>query len=313
VLGHYLKKGDISMGLGTVWGPLLAWDLFLAGMGAGAFLVSWVASQLSAKYQPLVKAGIWLGAPLAALGSLLLLLDLGNPFGFYLAFLRLGRSLMSIGILTISIFIVLAGIRLLTVLFPQVKLGEGVIKWLSGLAALFAFGTAVYTGLLLGVVRAVPFWNTPMLPLLFLVSALLTGTGAVLVVLWLQTLIRPVSGAEAEQFSASEQLLGRIGLVLIGVELLVLYFFLFIMTGGQNVSAQSAQYLVAGGFAVAFWVGLVIIGLIVPGLLEVWSLRSEKGLSVWALAGLCLLVGGIVLRYAILSAGQNVSSALYGI
>ncbi len=301
------------MGLGTVWGPLLAWDLFLAGMGAGAFLVSWVASQLSAKYQPLVKAGIWLGAPLAALGSLLLLLDLGNPFGFYLAFLRLGRSLMSIGILTISIFIVLAGIRLLTVLFPQVKLGEGVIKWLSGLAALFAFGTAVYTGLLLGVVRAVPFWNTPMLPLLFLVSALLTGTGAVLVVLWLQTLIRPVSGAEAEQFSASEQLLGRIGLVLIGVELLVLYFFLFIMTGGQNVSAQSAQYLVAGGFAVAFWVGLVIIGLIVPGLLEVWSLRSEKGLSVWALAGLCLLVGGIVLRYAILSAGQNVSSALYGI
>lgn len=300
------------MGLGTVWGPLLAWDLFLAGMGAGAYLVSWVASQVNAKYQALVKPGIWLGAPLTALGSLLLLLDLGNPLGFYLAFLRLGHSMMSAGILIISLFIILAAIRLASLLVPQVKLGDGVIGWLSGIAALFALGTAVYTGLLLGVVRAVPFWNTPMLPFLFLVSALLTGSGALLVALWLQKLIRPVSTAEAEQISASEHLLGWVGLVLIGVELLVLFFFLFIMGGAQSVAAQSAQYLLGGAFAVAFWIGLVIVGLIVPGLLEAWSLRSQKGVGLWPLAGLCLLVGGILLRYAILSAGQNVSGILFG-
>jgi formate-dependent nitrite reductase membrane component NrfD len=78
------------------------------------------------------------------------------------------------------------------------------------------------------------------------------------------------------------------------------------------VAAESARYLVTGGFAVAFWVGLVLVGLIVPGVLEAWSLRSGKGLPVGTLAGVCLLIGGILLRYAVLSAGQSVSAAMFG-
>ena len=67
------------MGLGTVWGPLIAWYLFLAGVGAGAYIVAVVANVLGERYKPLVKPGIFLGAPLVAIGSGLLLLDLGAP------------------------------------------------------------------------------------------------------------------------------------------------------------------------------------------------------------------------------------------
>src|SRR5512142_1464352 len=257
------------MGLGTVWGPLIAWYLFLAGMGAGAYMVAWAASGLGAQYRPLVKPGVLLAAPLVAIGSLLLLLDLGNPLRAYLGFLRPQSSMISVGIFIITVFILLSGIHLLALVFKPVKLSGGVLGWLSGLAAVFALATAVYTGLLLGIVKAVPFWNTPMLPMLFLVSALSTGAGAILLVLGVQRLVRPASKAEAEELIASGHLLSRIDIPLVAVELLVLFFLLFIMNGSNSVAAQSAQYLLVGGFATAFWVGLVVVGLLLPIALEV--------------------------------------------
>ena len=299
------------MGLGTVWGPLIAWYLFLAGVGAGTYLVAIAATYLGEQYKPLVKPGVFLGAPLVLIGSLLLLLDLGNPLRFWMGFLRPQSSMISVGILIITVFILLGLLHIAALLFPQrVKLSATALAWLGGINALFALGTAIYTGLLLGVVKAVPFWNTPMLPMLFLVSALSTGAGAVLLVLGLRRWIAPAAKEEAAQIAESEHWLSRVDIPLIVVELLVLFFLLFIMNGSQSVAAESARYLVVGGYAIAFWVGLVIVGLLAPVALEVWVLRGGKGLSVGALAGLCLLIGGIVLRYAVLSAGASVAGTL---
>ena len=43
-------------------------------------------------------------------------------------------------------FIILSGIHFLALLFKQVKLSDNAVKWLSGVAAVFALATAVYTG-----------------------------------------------------------------------------------------------------------------------------------------------------------------------
>ncbi len=297
------------MGLGTVWGPLIAWYLFLAGVGAGAYCIAIAATYLGERYQSLVKPGVALGAPLVAFGSLLLLLDLGNPVRAILGFVRPQSSMMSVGIWIISVFIILGAIHFIALVVPLLKLSPTALKWLGGVNVVFALATAIYTGLLLGVVKAVPFWNTPMLPLLFLVSALSTGMGAILVLLALQRLVRPPAKVEAEAVEDSAHLLSRADLPLVAVELLVLFFLLFIMAGSQSVAAESARYLVSGGFALAFWVGVVVVGLLVPVVLEAWALRS-KGVSIGALAGLCLLIGGLVLRYAVLSAGASVASTL---
>ncbi len=297
------------MGLGTVWGPLIAWYLFLAGVGAGAYIVGWAATYLGERYKPLVKPGILLGAPLVAIGSGLLLLDLGNPLRFYYGFFRPQNSMMSVGIFIITVFILLGLWHVAALVVPRVKLSEKGLRWLGGITAVFALATAIYTGLLLGVVKAVPFWNTPMLPLLFLVSALSTGMGAILLVLGMRRWIAPPSATEREQVAESEHLLSKVDLPVVGVELLVLFFLLFIMGGAQSVAAESARYVVSGGFAVAFWIGVVIVGLVAPIVLEVWTLR-RKGMSLAVVTGICLLIGGIVLRYAVLSAGANVSTTV---
>src|SRR5512142_1586159 len=126
------------MGLGTVWGPLIAWYLFLAGMGAGAYVIGYAAGYLGERYQPLVKPGVFLGAPLVAIGSLLLLLDLGNPLRAYLGFLRPQSSMISVGILIISVFIVLGAIHWLSVILPLIKLSAKALAWLGGVNAIFA-------------------------------------------------------------------------------------------------------------------------------------------------------------------------------
>ena len=305
------------MGLQDVWGPLVAWYLFLAGMGAGAYLVGVVADRLGERYRPLVKPGIFLGAPLVAIGSVLLLLELGRPLRFYLGFLRPGSSMMSVGIIIISVFIILGALHIAALLFPWLKIGGKALRWLGAIGGLFAFATAAYTGLLLAVVKAVPFWNTPMLPLLFLLSALSTGMGAVLIVVGLLRWVKPAAAeAEGENVKESVHALSRIDTPLIVTELLVLFFLLFIMIASGTLAAESARYIVAGGYAVAFWLGVVVIGLLVPVTLEAWALTRGKRLSLARLAdlgvitGFCLLVGGLILRYAVVAAGANVSSLL---
>jgi formate-dependent nitrite reductase membrane component NrfD len=88
------------------------------------------------------------------------------------------------------------------------------------------------------------------------------------------------------------------------------------MAASRTTAAESVRYLVAGGYAVAFWLGVVVVGLLVPVTLEAWSLTGGKGLSLARLAdlgvitGLCLLAGGLILRYAVLAAGANVALTL---
>jgi formate-dependent nitrite reductase membrane component NrfD len=156
-----------------------------------------------------------------------------------------------------------------------------------------------------------------MMPLLFLVSALSTGMGAVLLVIGLQRWVAPKTvEAEGEQVVESVHALTRLDIPLIVTELLVLFFLLFVMAAGGNTANQSVRFLVAGGYATAFWLGVVVIGLLLPVTIEAWALTRGKGISLSRLAdlgvltGLCLLVGGLILRFAVLAAGLNLSSSL---
>jgi formate-dependent nitrite reductase membrane component NrfD len=57
---------------------------------------------------------------------------------------------------------------------------NGLRGWTGLVGIAVALLVGIYTGVLLGALVARPFWNNPMLPMLFLVSALKTGTASVL-------------------------------------------------------------------------------------------------------------------------------------
>ena len=159
-----------------VWGPMIAWYLFLAGASAGAFLTS---AFVEAKYPESVKmrvAGRIIAPIFVGIGLLMLMLDaeagLHNPLRFFWLIANPG-SVMTLGVYFICVFMPVA---LVSALLEVLK--KPVPKWLTWVGIVFAFAVAAYTGFLLGVVKAFPLWNNAVLPILFVVSALSAGLAA---------------------------------------------------------------------------------------------------------------------------------------
>jgi len=299
------------MGLQESWGPLLAWDLFLGGAGAGAYLIAVIALWLGDPYRRLARPGVYVGPVLVALGALLLLIELGQPLRFWRGFLRPTSSVMSVGIILISLFIALGFIHILA---PRLGIGERLQRWLGSLNALFGLGIMVYTGLLLGASKGVPFWSTPLLPVLFLLSALLSGAATMVLLVVLLRGGQPKEVQEAaDRFVVS---LSPIVTALVVMELIALFSLLFLVTGSRTSTVESVQFLLAGGFAVAFWLGVVLIGLLAPLVLAFWvvarrgKMATDQAVSFSFLIATLLLVGGIVLRYAVVAAGAKLPPTL---
>ena len=140
-----------------VWGPMIAWYLFLAGASAGAFLTS---AFVEVKYPESVKmrvAGRIIAPIFLGIGLVMLMLDaeagLHNPLRFFWLIANPG-SVMTLGVYFICVFMPVA---LVSALLEVLK--KPVPKWLTWVGIVFAFAVAAYTGFLLGVVKAFPLWN----------------------------------------------------------------------------------------------------------------------------------------------------------
>jgi formate-dependent nitrite reductase membrane component NrfD len=300
---------EVSMVFQEAFGGLVAWDLFLGGMGAGAYFFSGLAAWLGAKDRALTRAGVFLGVPLVALGTLLLLADLGRPDRFLMVFMRPSSSMLSIGAIIISLFMMVGFAHMAFLLVPGLKdrLTARLELAIRAAGMFLALATAVYTGLLLGMVLPIPFWNTPVLPVLFLLSALLTGAGLLVLTTALYRRVR--REPEDPGIRKSSNLMTRSVMILIGTQLLVFLLLFAIMFNSQPAARESASFLLTGGYASIFWIGVVVIGLLAPLAVAGAMVPRERTISlasmsnVGMLSGVCILAGGLLLRYAVLAAG----------
>ena len=165
---------------------------------------------------------------------------------------------------------------------------EFVLQVVAMAAALCVIG---YSGVFLSLWPAVPFLNTPFVPVLFTASALATGA-AVLIVVGFCRQNRP----EVEEGLGG---LVMLDLMLVVVEAGVLAAFLLASAQAGDAVGASADALMTGRFAGAFWLGAVGLGLAAPFVVDVASRRSFDPL-VLAIGSCCTLAGGICLRYVLL-------------
>jgi polysulfide reductase chain C len=291
------------------WELPVALDLFLAAMGAGAFLLA-VAMDYAGgrKYRTVSTVGAFVAPWPAIVGVLLLVVDLGKPLRFWEMMLRRdgggaltlespylmfnAGSTMSYGtwFLTLFVWVSLAYIvaSLLAYPFPW----GGIVKKLVGLAGVpFALLVMIYTGVLLSATSSA-LWDNMLLPIVFVGSAMITGVASVILVMAVLRWLGIVE-EEAAQIPQLEKLNSRI----IIFELVALI--LFMILGASSMGA-----VVGTPFGPIWWVAVVVLGLVVPlvygfkGQLR----RPEGSLAVSAL----VLIGGFFLRYVILMAGQGV-------
>ncbi len=309
-----------------MWGLPVILYLFLAGVGAGALTVSAsiflrggdVARGL---HVDTARYGAFLAPVPIMIGCGLLVFELGSfETGHWFKWLNLYKvinlSPMSIGTWLLTVTVVVSVVYAYTFLrdapgLPKEK-RYALRRKLSWLAVPLGIATAVYTGILLGAMPSRPFWNSPIVALLFLVSALSTGIAGTLL---FRTLFHsPTPDPETgKNFARSGYLLTAADLLLIGFELMIIFLFIMYahLTIGSVKEAVSV-ILIGGDLAPLFWLGVVVIGLLIPALVELIYIAPKllyhrdfsvpRGVEVVVPA--VILVGGFMLRYVVVVAGQ---------
>ncbi len=305
------------------WHQHVIWYLYLAGLGAGAVTVS--ASMLlrggdigTGNFK-MARYGALIGPFCVIIGTSALVFELGRPFRALNLFKVINLSPMSIGSWFLLFFILISlfyAVTFLPSFAPQYERLNmqftRIRRSLSWLMIPLGIGVAIYTGVLLGAMPARPLWNSPILAFMFVVSAL--STGVALIILASALGHRKSTQPQVEsQYMDSSYTLTATDTIFVGIELLIVFLFIMFahLTIG-NVKYAVAVILPGGEMALEFWLWVVVVGLVIPGLIELYYVvpRLVYGLEfripkmVEIGVAVAVLVGGFMLRYVIVIAGQ---------
>jgi len=260
---------------------LVLWIAFYAGgLGGGLYLVSLFFNSLWGMFISwLIIAVIKGGAHL---------LYLGKPQRFWRIVSRPQSSWLARGFIFVMLFIVFGAIQLMLSFWLPGTAGEIVFKVLAGITAL---AIAIYTGFVLNTVKAVPFWNSSLLPLLFVLCGILGGFGL--------SVIIALNGGNVNLTIAEA---GSRWLIIVNAFLIAIY--LWGAANRETTGKQSVMEQIRGSGAPIFWIGIVTLGIIIPLAIAFSSYFVREVSSVLLVTGVaCEVVGGLALRYCVLKAG----------
>ncbi|MCB1875379.1 MAG: polysulfide reductase NrfD [Chromatiales bacterium] len=297
-------KIDPSLG---IWSWEIPVYLFFGGLTAGIlFFSAWMILRNRDEETPFAASRYAIWAPIVlSIGMTTLFLDLEHKlyvFRFYTTLQPL--SPMSWGSWVLLIIYPLAILLTLATLRKGYPMLAGLLEKLPfGSLALdlserfkrpiaiwtipFAIALGIYTGILLSAFSARPFWNSGVLGPLFLVSGL--SSAAALAVLLAK------QHGERLQFA-------RIDLGLIAVELLLVGLLIINLHTGSGPQVQAVQQILGGPYTQLFWLGFVLVGLLIPLMLGWLEIRNLN--PVVFLGPLLVLIGGYLLRQLTVDLGQ---------
>lgn len=294
----------------AVWHWPISVDLFLGGLAAGILFFSalFYVMGWGGKFNGAIRKASVI-PPIALSGALLALVyDLTHPlyaWQLYTTF-RI-ESPMSWGAWVLLFITPLSflwafsyyrqgysGVEAKLGLFKKFRFLNGLEKWIidhrkemSYALIPLALSLGIYTGILLSAFNARPLWNNALLGPLFLISGLCTGAAAMV---WLA------------QNTKERLLMSKIVLGLILVELALITHMVMGYFAGPQAQLEAIQLLVGGQFTWLFFGMVIVLGLVVPAIMEVMDL---SGLKVpVGIPAFLILLGGLVFRFVMVDAGQ---------
>jgi len=285
----------------------IAWYLFLAGMGGGAFFVgALVDLTLRARHSDLLEdiasatdRGLVFGPIAVAVGLVFLLSDLGSPERAFALFLSPPNGILGWGAWGIALFLATSVGAYLFGTFDQPRMLRVVEAVCQIAATALAAFVVTYSGVYLSLFATVPFLNTPLVPVLFVISALSTGMAYVLVC----SFVLDGTGSYGQGLDTCI----KAELALIAADLTALAAFLLVSWFTNQQARSSVTALIGGEYAALFWLGVLCVGLVAPLLLGAHHRLNPNSPS-FALGAGCSVFGGLCLRYALLQAALRFSA-----
>lgn len=261
-------------------GVLIVVAHFLSGVGAGAWLLSTGLGYADGAWLGLICVGVLSGVAHLAF--------LGRPERFWRIVRRPHASWISRGIWSIGVFLAAGGA--LALLAPSGALRLA----LTGLAAAGALGVLLYEGFVYAASIAIPFWRTPLLPLLYVAYGIRGGAALLLV------------AAAAGGGGFDVEALEAIKLWVVASTGLLIALLLVAARSRGGAAQEAMRRLVAGQISPAFYGGTLLLGIVVPIALGLARSFGVAGLAMLAAIGVASLVGDFYVKYCIVKAGVYV-------
>jgi protein NrfD len=281
------------------WGWLVVFYFFVGGLAGGSYFLAVLIDFFGrTEDRPLARLGYYISFPCIILSGILLTLDLRRPERFWHMLIESNTfrpmfkawSPMSIGSWALTIFGLFSLLSFLSALAEADRLSwpaarryrapgllGGILSVIGGLLGFFVAG---YTGVLLAVTNR-PIWSdTPLLGMLFVVSAASISAS-------LMRLLADRSGWTMPGVRA----LHRMDAWVVALEFIVLIALMI------SLGPVFRAWLNAWG--VLLFVGVILTGMLVP-LALYW-----RNLSATA-AAVLVLIGGFILRLVIVFSAQGV-------
>ena len=325
------------------WGVDIPNYFWFTGSSAAAFIISSFAHVFGTqKYRPISGFSLLLAFVLLAVAPLNLIDDLRQPgrvINFFLyGWENFGTSPMKWGVLLLLAYplLILAEACVLyrepmvermnkatgraekslyklltlgrTAITPEEREKDHRLGFRLGCIGIpLAISVHGYTGYILGAVHSFPLWHTPLMPILFLASAMVSGTGLLLILLpAVQKFFSPLKKVDTVLMADLAKLLAWF----IVIDLAVRFFWLTFAMPFNG----SEKYALYSFFSYHFFDIVVveyIIGLFIPLLIGFTALRNKLAAAIGA--GAISAVGVWLFRWNTVIGGQSMGKSTGGL
>jgi formate-dependent nitrite reductase membrane component NrfD len=260
---------------------MVALSMSAEGVGAAVFLLSLLAGSMGAALVGLV---------LVCVGATALFTHLGHPLRFWRVISKTHVTWISRGAIFTGGLIGFGGMSLI---LPE---GNALGMLSQMISVMCALVVMLYTGFLFSSMNAIPFWNTSLLPILFLAHSIASAGVVLLELLTLSG--QKLAGSPREVSAVLAMLLFS----------LVLSWVYTRSAPPSEAARESVRLLTQGRLKSLFLVGGGIVGLAVPIVLVVlaYSISRDMGVvsAMFVFVALVLRIGGdMAFRHAVLRAG----------
>lgn len=259
---------------------------FLGGIGAGSYFLSVAANFWKESLKPLGFIAAVVSPLSLALGLVILLADLGRPLGFWRLFTTFApTSVLFWGVWSLNIFFAVS----VAYIWLLKKGADDKAKKIAYLGLPFALIVGSYTAVLLWQAPGRILWHSPLLPVIFLLSGLISGIALVMLI------------AVIAKMSVVSEQLTKIIAYLVAAELgLVMLEISYLYIGSVDAVAM-ANHLVSGNYSFLFWAIQITAGAVVPMII---LFRNKISPSLQVVASVLILVGVFTMRYIVVVGGQ---------
>jgi len=294
-----------SYGSYIPWGLWISSYIWLIGLSAGALMISVMTYVFGIEEVKKVGKMAFLVAIATLVGAMLAVgLDLGHIFRAFNILLdpNLHSMMGWMGVLYTAYFITLCVELYFAIRKEQVSSEKQksikkilVILGIWSIPLAFAFHGGV--GGVFANVSAKPFWHGPMLPIVFLAGAFLSGGALFSTVAYIW---RP--NLSQKDFVKMMVFLGKVTLALLIfdsiLELSEVYVGTFYANQGEG---HLWQQILFGQYWYTFWIAHILIGVLIPGFLLVAMSKSPGAI---AIAGLLIAGSFLAVRLNIVIPGM---------